>query len=76
MHTLTFALNAMLICGHSTIMGTKNISCIRHVWTMNYNSDHLPDIPSLYLYVTILILLDNYRLSPPVASPPRVWQVG
>jgi len=57
-------------------MGNKNVSCIRQVWTLNYNSDHLPDIPSLYLYFIILILLDNYRWSPRVASPPRVWQVG
>jgi len=57
-------------------MGNKNVCYIRHVWTLNYNSDHLPHIPSLYLYFIILILLDNYRLSPPVASPSRVWQVG
>ena len=73
--TLTFALNAISVCGQSTIMGNKNISCKRQVSTLNYNSDYLPDTPSLYLYYTILILLDNYRLSPPVANPPRVWQV-
>lgn len=71
-HTLTFALKAMLICGQSTIMGNKNVTCMRHVSTVNYNSDHLPEIPSLYLYFIILISLDNYRLSPPVVSPPRV----
>jgi hypothetical protein len=24
----------------------------------------------------VVILSDNYRLSPPAATPPRVWAVG
>jgi len=53
----------MLICGQSTEYhhGEQKCQLQQTSMTLNYDSDRLFDIPSLYLYFKTLILLDNYR---------------